>query len=205
MSLLGDSVTHTPKSSTGLLCMPAVVLKERLVFEWKNRIDFPVTLTDNFKVDEQPIRGAIEICEQPTVFVCSVAVEAEVYRFTEQEVPDECRGCFAKRLNGFLRVDCFGCIDTDERDACELAIVSDLHGIAVDDSRYLVSSVPKEEFGGISHHGCRATRAGIDTRCRSVCAKAGSGSVSAVVVVILACFSVVMPAVGICASRVRLC
>ena len=101
-------------------------------------------------------------------------------------------------------MNCLWCIDTDEHDACQLASVSDLDGVAVNDSGYWVGGVSEENFGGVGHQGCRCIRGSVDTRCGSVGAWKRSGSAT-VVVVILACFSVVMPAVCVCASGMRVC
>ena len=50
-----------------------------------------------------------------------------------------------KGSTGFEGMNCLWCIDTDEHDACGLASVSDLDGVAVNDSGYWVGGVSEEK------------------------------------------------------------
>ena len=79
-----DIASNTPKSSTSVLCLSAIMLKECLVFKRENSIDAPITLPDDLKIYEQPIRRAIEIRQQSTVFIRPISVKTEIYRFTQQ-------------------------------------------------------------------------------------------------------------------------
>ena len=98
----------------------------------------------------------------------------------------------------------FRCIHTDQRNACQLATVTDLNSVAIDDSGYGVGGVPDKKFSRIRHQGCCYSRSGVDTRCGSISAETRSEPTT-VVILILPCSSVVMAAVGTRASGMRVC
>ncbi len=109
-----------------------------LVFEWVFGGRSAISLPHDLQVDEQPVWGTIQVCEQTAILVCPLCAIFQVYRASSEHILQELAGTLAVGFHRPHRVDRLGRVYAYEPDSGELVINHQLDGVTVDDFGHFV-------------------------------------------------------------------